>query len=357
MIRREIKHLVADTDRHGTVRYYVRVRGAKKVRLRADPDSPDFLAEYAAALARVMAEAKGEQARRREGKGSIGWLIERYLAGDAFAALDEGTQARRRKILADFRAAHGEKPAATLRPRTLRRILAAWKTAHGPHGANNRLKGLRGLYRWAVDDELVEVDPTRDVRPFSPRSDGFHTWTPDEIRKFMRRWPLGTAPRVAMTVMLATGFRVSDAFQVGPQHVQTGRIVYTPGKTRQASGVTVDIPLLPILREALEAGPTGPENFVVGVRGRPFSSGKSLSESFKRWCREAGLGHVSAHGLRKGGATILAERGATASQLMAIYGWVKLEQAERYTRKASRRKMADALSDGLVIDEKEDDAG
>jgi hypothetical protein len=40
----------------------------------------------------------------------------------------------------------------------------------------------------------------------------------------------------------------------------------------------------------------------------------------------------TAHGLRKAGATIAAENGATVHQLMAIYDWSTPNQAEVYTR-------------------------
>ena len=60
-----------------------------------------------------------------------------------------------------------------------------------------------------------------------------------------------------------------------------------------------------------------------------------------RWrCNEAGLPHCSAHGLRKCGATIAANNGATEHQLMAIYGWENPKQAAHYTRKANRKKLA-----------------
>jgi hypothetical protein len=42
-----------------------------------------------------------------------------------------------------------------------------------------------------------------------------------------------------------------------------------------------------------------------------------------------------AHGLRNAGATIAAENGATPYQLMAIFGWKTLEQAELYTRRSA----------------------
>jgi hypothetical protein len=44
--------------------------------------------------------------------------------------------------------------------------------------------------------------------------------------------------------------------------------------------------------------------------------------------------------LRKAGATIAADNGATEHQLMAIYGWESPKQAAIYTRKANRKKLA-----------------
>jgi hypothetical protein len=48
-----------------------------------------------------------------------------------------------------------------------------------------------------------------------------------------------------------------------------------------------------------------------------------------------------AHGLRKAGATIAAENGATAHQLMAIFGWDTLKQAEVHTKAANQKRLAE----------------
>jgi hypothetical protein len=45
--------------------------------------------------------------------------------------------------------------------------------------------------------------------------------------------------------------------------------------------------------------------------------------------------------LRKAGATIAAENGATAHQLMAIFGWDTLKQAEVYTKAANQKRLAE----------------
>ena len=44
------KHILKDKDRHGRTRYYYRKLGQPMVRLRAEPGTPEFDAQYAAAM-------------------------------------------------------------------------------------------------------------------------------------------------------------------------------------------------------------------------------------------------------------------------------------------------------------------
>jgi integrase len=57
---------------------------------------------------------------------------------------------------------------------------------------------------------------------------------------------------------------------------------------------------------------------------------------------QANLHHRSAHRLRKAMPTMMAEAGATPHAPMAITGHPTLEEVERYTRKARRKKLADS---------------
>ena len=75
-----------------------------------------------------------------------------------------------------------------------------------------------------------------------------------------------------------------------------------------------------------------------------------VKESFGTWfrlaCKAAGV-PGRAHGLRKAGASLAAERGATEDQLMAIFGWTDPGIARIYTRKARRAVMAGAAMASL----------
>ena len=57
-------------------------------------------------------------------------------------------------------------------------------------------------------------------------------------------------------------------------------------------------------------------------------------------------------GLRKAGATIAAERGASERQLMAIFGWQTSKQAVLYTRAAEQKVLAGGAMTLLSIEQK-----
>jgi len=78
---------------------------------------------------------------------------------------------------------------------------------HVPEGANNRVKALRRLFAWAIDEEVLDglENPTRDVAYLKGEPGGFHSWTPEEVEQFEARHPIGTKARLAMALLLYTG--------------------------------------------------------------------------------------------------------------------------------------------------------
>jgi integrase/recombinase XerD len=78
-----------------------------------------------------------------------------------------------------------------------------------------------------------------------------------------------------------------------------------------------------------------PLAFLLNKFGKPYSA-KGLSNAFKKWCAEAGLPHCSAHSVRKGTLTRIAERGGKPHQIAARGGHKGLRMVEVYTRKADQ---------------------
>jgi hypothetical protein len=110
-----------------------------------------------------------------------------YFGSMAFAGLAEGTQRERRRILECFRAEHGEKGIATLGKIHVERMMST----KAPGAAVNFLVALRALMRHAVLVGLRAEDPTATVRGPKFRSEGFYTWTEEDIAAFEAKHPIG----------------------------------------------------------------------------------------------------------------------------------------------------------------------
>ena len=94
-----------------------------------------------------------------------------------------------------------------------------------------------------------------------------------------------------------------------------------------------------MLANLIESSPTGSLTFIETEYGKPFTA-NGFGGWFRDRCDEAGLPHCGAHGLRKAGATLAAENGATDRQLMALYDWTSEKQANVYTAAADRKRLA-----------------
>lgn len=216
---------------------------------------------------------------------------------------------------------------------------AADRKADAREGANNMIKASRATFKWAVHPEvaLASHNPARDVGYISTASEGFHTWSVDEATRFIERPPLGI--RLPLRWLPFVGGRRSDAVVFGRQHLQGAGLRYTRHKVRNAKPMTLEGPVLPALRAAFDACPRQNLTFLVTERGKPFTS-NGFGDWFKDRCRGAGLPHSSAHGLRKAGATLAAENGATERRLVAMSGWRTSKMGERDTRKAAQKRLA-----------------
>jgi integrase len=186
--------------------------------------------------------------------------------------------------------------------------------------------------RWCVAQGLIKTDPTVGIRMPRRKTDGFHTWSEDEIAQFEAHHPIGSKPRLAF----ASAQRRGDVIRMGRQHIRDGILHVKQQKT----GAELAIPVHPDLREILEATPSEHLTFIVSALGKPFHPG-AFSNWFRDQCDAAGLPKgCSAHGLRKAACRRLAEAGCTVHQIAAISGHVTLEEVQRYTKAADQARLA-----------------
>lgn len=333
-----IKYVVEDTDRHGNVRVYLRKRGQSKLRLPSPIGSPEFWREYQKAVSGAVRAPKPDLvAERKKQSGSFEWLCNQYYRSAVFQQLSPRTQGVRRGILQHIVRSGGGLPANELSAKHIRR----WRDqkANKPESANGLIKALRQVYAFAVEYEITDRNPAKDVPYLSSNSDGFHAWSIDEVLQYEKTHPIGTKARLVFALLLYTGQRRADIVRLGKQHVSDGWIKLTQQKNERRRPVTVEIPLIAELRTIIDRSPTGDLTFLVTEFGRPFTS-NGFGNRFRKWCDEAGLPQCSAHGLRKAAASRLAELGCTELEIMSVTGHSTSKEVERYTRAARRRVLA-----------------
>jgi integrase len=358
MARLRIKYVWEDVDRHGNVRRYFVRAGQRKIRLRAAPGTREFADEYERALKADSNEVTLEEISRTPAlRGSLRWLVEQYYGSSEFKRLDRSTQSGRRGILDSLcqepisnenAGMIGSLPFASMptsKVRALRDRKSEW-----PEAANGRVKALRQVFKYAIAAEIpgAERNPPREVPYIKTGSQGFHTWSIEEVRQYIDRHPIGTKAYLALALLLFTGQRRSDVVVFGRQHTKNGWLTFTQRKNRKRKPVTLSIPVLPWLDAAIDAGPCGELTYLVTEFKRPFTS-NGFGNKFRDWCDQAGLPHCTAHGLRKAGACIAAENGATEKQLMAIFGWQTMKEAAHYTKMANQKKLAASAMSLLSI--------
>jgi integrase len=325
-------------DRHGRSRHYLRRRGRMQVSLPGMPWSEQFMLAYAAALNDSLPVTIGI---RQTKPGTVEEAVARYFGSGAFAVLAPSTQAMRRAILERFRVEHGDKRIGKLRAEHVARMVGKLR----PYAQRNMMKTLRGLMAFSVTDRLIAADPTVGVKLGRAKdTGGFATWSLECIEQYRAVHKLGTRARLALELLYGTMQRRGDIVRLGRQHVQNSVLSLRQQKT----GTDVDIPILPELQVAIDAMPKGGHlTFLVTEHGKPFSAA-GFGNWFRDMCEQAGIPKkLSAHGLRKAGATRLAEHECTDHQIMAWGGWKTLSEVQRYTREANRKRLARQAADKL----------
>lgn len=352
------KGVSVDRDwRTREARLYFRAAGRPKVRLRETPGTQAFDDEVACARLGIPYERPGEQQKPKAGKteeGSLLWLIQQYKAR---ADLDRAVMARRARLLEEIaESVHKDKPRGCLPYKLMRRkhVLEIRDDLRQTPGAKNDVvKVISALFGWAVEAGMADFNPAAKIRRLRS-GDGFHTWTIEEVRQYEARHPVGTKARLALHLAMYTGLRKQDLAIVGKQHVNNGWLSIRPKKTKRSSGVLVELPILAPLQKTIDSSPIGDLTYLVSEWRTPFTV-NSLGNKMRDWCNQADLPECTFHGLRKAGATIAAENGATDEQLMAIFGWTTKAQTTHYTKRASRRRMAAEAAHKLIPTEQKMD--
>lgn len=323
------------TDRHGRVRWRFRRKGFDTY-LPGTYASPEFRAAYEAALEGAKAPTRSTAA-----PGTFAWLIEAYLGSLRFKNLSDSRRRTIRGELDWLRGEVGTYPVASCRVADVEKVMGK---KDGPQAANTVKKNLSMLFNFAMKQELAGVtrNPARHATRRKVNRDGYHTWTEDEVAKFLKAHGPGTMARLCLLLALNTGMARQDLARAGWQDVSgwggpAPRIAYRRGKT----GVGADLPILPELHEELARVPRDRLLFLThGARHLPYKP-ETLGNWWQDQRKAAGV-PGSLHGLRKAGAVRLADAGATEWEIAAFLAHETPKEGATYAKKASRARLGDS---------------
>lgn len=339
----KIKYVKRMRDRHGHWRHYYNRAGYPKTPLPGLPGSKEFMAAY------KMAGGEEQTLRPGAGRvaaGTLAALLAEYYASATFHELLPQTRRNYRFMLERFRNIRipdtsltcGDCQVKAFRRVHIDKILDGLKETPGT--ARNMLRRVRGLFAFAVKREYRDDNPVTGIDTPAPKSrDGFTPWSDADIAVFMAHWPEGSKPRLAMTILLRTAVRRSDAVILGRQHMVATDMGNELHFRSKKGNVWMEVPVDRELQAELDRLPSNQMQFLQTDYGKPFSEA-----GFTKWFREraeiAGIYGRTPHGLRKAAARHMAESGSTPHEIGAVDGHQTLSEVERYTRSANRRTLA-----------------
>jgi len=330
-------------DRHGGKRWRLRktVKGQKvDIYLPGAYGSAEFRAAYDLAINSPKGQPNSVAAA-----GTFDHAITHYLNSRGFRSLADSTRAGKRKRLDWIRGLIGEAQLSDVESYHVENMM---DRKGGPWAADRLHKDLSEIYRYATRKlGFTGQHPTEKVLRNNAKTTGHHTWTPEQVEQYQEHHSSGTSPRLVLEVILGTGAARQDACAMGRTNIKGPIIWYRRGKTGQ--DVSLPLEYLPELQHELQQLPHKQVLFFTHGDDKPYTV-----ESFGNWfadqCDAAGLpSECRAHGLRKLGATRLAERGATEFQIMAFLAHKTPYEARRYVQAANRATLAsEALA--LLVD-------
>lgn len=329
----KLEHVTPRKRKDGSIRYYFRRRGCPVTRLPDDYKSPEFMAAYQDCL-----NARPHSIHRE--KGTFAWLCDEYMNSSNFKGLSEATKTARKRIIKTMNA---EKVNPDHRQIFADTRITSFKKAHiavlrdrkfnVPNAANERLKILNTIFKFAVTTDLLESSPCFGVEKLSVPRGGHKTATDEHLAQYIDYHKSGPAKR-AIDLLMATGVRVSDLRLLGRPNLKGNTLTFTTAKTKMLISIDLDPNFADELRK------TNHITFLISNHGGPYKSEKSMSQAVSNWFKEAGVKGITGHSVRKWLATRMANNGVNEYGLMAWFGWRDSKEAKPYIEAYNRQKAA-----------------
>jgi integrase len=351
----KLKYTVRIKNRHGGEPFYYFEHGdGKRTRLRGA--GQELLAHHAELLAArsgsnvIALPTRLESSPRPQSSasvlylaGSIGWVVERYLASGDFGELSAGSQDNYRRVLGIIKAGPiGASQIADLTRGNVTQYCRLIAQERGKSRAKMVRTLLSKLWHFALGLPEAKIadsanNPMRDVRIGYSVTKPHAAWPQDVQTKFLDGAPAPLA--LAFMLLKYTGQRRSDVVKMKWSDYDGRSIRVIQKKT----GTLVDVRIHKELARVLAEAPRKHANILLDKFGTPYVD-TSLTHAFLKRLRAVGIddGQYTLHGLRKTAGVALAEAGCTETEIMRVLGHTKADQAHAYCADADKLRITDS---------------
>lgn len=301
--------------RDGTRREYWYHRAGKK-RLRGQPGSPEFLADYAAAEASIQAPVSS--------MATFGGLVRQYtLSAEFQKTLAPSTKSEYRRLLTAAEHEFGDLPFAALQEWQVREDFLGWRDkvarTSGDREADHRLSAISAMMSWAVSRGRLSANHLKGFRRLYGTDRSDIIWKAKDIEAF-----LSVAPpemQLALVLALHTGQRQGDIRRMAWSAYDGQRITLRQSKSkrRDQAAKLIVVPCTKALKQTLDKAPKRAAVILATKTGRAFTK-RYFAAQWDAACKAASISGLHFHDLRGTTVTMLAEAGCTVPEIASVTG-------------------------------------
>lgn len=303
----------------GSIKSYYYLRGGGKITALPEdedkpfaPGHPAFMRAYQAAI---------ELPRKARTAGTFQTLIDAYQKSPFWSKLAKRTREDYTSAIARIEAKWATYPLDAIEDPKIRRRFLEWRdqmAKSSPRQADAILGVLRIILEFGRDRGMISANHATRPKKVYKADRSEKLWLSPHIEAF--RAIATPEMRLLFEVALWTGQRQGDIFKLGKASYdsETGRLSFRQGKRKRKVDMKVSAALRPMLDTAKKDGKA--LTLLTSPRGFPWTK-SNFNNYWRPLVIKAGLDGLHFHDIRGTTCTVLAEAGATPSEIAAMLGW------------------------------------
>jgi integrase len=263
-------------------------------------------------------ESRAAAAARLTVEKLIELYVRRRVAGRLRTAAD--IERRLHRALAPILARH----ASDIRRRDIRELLDKVADQGTEREAEKRRQTVGAMFRWALSQDIVEIDPTAGLKAYDPGTPRDRVLTLEEIEALWSWLDTGILPGDAADILrlqLLTGARCGEISGLCAEEIDRGQWNWTLPAARSKNKRARVTPLVGTARRIIEMrlGTAGPGPLFTTETGNALTSANMGRYLLVRRSKLP-IDKFTTHDVRRTVATMLAELGVALDLIAAVVG-------------------------------------